>query len=317
MEPRQLSLFDGPDAAVHAAAGPGARVPGETPPPLQAVPGPRPVPAPVPVPGTVPVPIGEADAFVHPRANREVRLPQCRVAYEFRRARRRTIGFVVGEEGLTVSAPRWVPLAEVEAALQEKSRWIVRRLHEARERAQRMGAARVDWRDGTTLPYLGEPLVVVVDPRAGTAAGGVLLKAGGEPSLPGVAQRALHVGLAHPAQPAQLRDAVQSWLKREALRVFEERCTHFVPRLGVRLTRLALSSAATRWGSASADGAIRLNWRLIHFALPVIDYVLVHELAHLRHMDHSPRFWDVVGSVVPHYREAREHLRDPLLPIFD
>ena len=73
--------------------------------------------------------------------------------------------------------------------------------------------------------------------------------------------------------------------------------------------RLALSSAQTRWGSASADGAIRLHWRLVHFALPTIDYVVAHELAHLRHMDHSPRFWDVVRSVVPDYEEARARLR--------
>jgi predicted metal-dependent hydrolase len=309
--PLQLSLFDAPDAAAVAAAAAPALVPVPAV-PHASVSGVAP-PAAVPAP----VPAGVAVAFTHPRANREVRLAQCLVGYEFRRARRRTIGFVVGPEGLTVSAPRWVPRAEVDAALQEKARWILRRLHEARERAHRLGAARVDWRDGTTLPYLGEPLVVVVDPRAGAAAGGVLLRDGAEPALPGVAQRTLHVGLAHPAQPAQLRDAVQSWLKREALRVFEARCAHFVPRLGVRLTRLALSSAATRWGSASADGAIRLNWRLIHFALPVIDYVLVHELAHLRHMDHSPHFWDVVGSVVPDYRDAREQLRDPVLPVFD
>ena len=65
--------------------------------------------------------------------------------------------------------------------------------------------------------------------------------------------------------PEQIRDAVQSWLQRQARRVFDERAAHFAPRLGVRVTRLALSSAQTRWGSASADGAMRLNWRLIHF----------------------------------------------------
>ena len=91
----------------------------------------------------------------------------------------------------------------------------------------------------------------------------------------------------------------------------------FTERLGVRYTRLSLSSAQTRWGSASADGSIRLNWRLIHFALHTIDYVVAHELAHLREMNHSPRFWDVVRSVLPDYERARGVLKDDVLPVFD
>ena len=75
-------------------------------------------------------------------------------------------------------------------------------------------------------------------------------------------------------------------------------------------TRLSLSSARTRWGSARSDGHIRLNWRLIHLPLAQIDYVVVHELAHLRVMDHSPRFWDTVGTVMPDYRERRRQLRE-------
>jgi predicted metal-dependent hydrolase len=127
----------------------------------------------------------------------------------------------------------------------------------------------------------------------------------------------LRIGLPPAAEPAQVRDAVQSWLQRQARRVFEERCQHYAERLGVRVTRLALSSAATRWGSASADGSIRLNWRLVHFALPVIDYVVAHELAHLREMNHSPAFWSVVRSVIPEYERSRSTLRDELLPVFD
>ena len=70
----------------------------------------------------------------------------------------------------------------------------------------------------------------------------------------------------------------------------------------------------TRWGSASADGSIRLNWRLVHFKLSVIDYVVVHELSHLRVMDHSPRFWDTVRAVVPDYADLRGQLKDQPVP---
>jgi predicted metal-dependent hydrolase len=272
-------------------------------------------------PGVAPrssdTPAGAAMAplSAHPRASREVYLRGHRIAYEFRRARRRSIGFAVCDEGLTVSAPRWVSVAEVEVALHEKAAWILRKLAEMREHAERLRAARIDWRDGASVPYLGEPLVVVLDPRAAVAPGGALLAEAS--ARLGGAGRPLHVGLPQFAQPTRIREAVQSWLKREALRIFEERCAHFAPRLGVRVTRLALSSAATRWGTATEDGSILLNWRLVHFALPVIDYVVVHELAHLRHMDHSPQFWDVVRSVMPGYEHSRGTLRSHVLPVFE
>ena len=70
----------------------------------------------------------------------------------------------------------------------------------------------------------------------------------------------------------------------------------------------ALSSATTQWGSCTVDGKIRLNWRLIHFALPLIDYVIAHELAHLREMNHGPRFWATVQSVFPGIRGGQKSL---------
>ncbi len=251
-------------------------------------------------------------SFAHPRADREMLLEGHRVAFEFRRARRRSIGFVIGPEGLTVSAPRWVGVGEVEAALREKSRWILRKLQEQQERARRLAQARVDWRDGTTIPFLGETVIVIVDPRV---TGAVLHSDAA--ALPGVPRLTLHVGLPQTVAPAQLRDAVQSWLQRQARRVFEERCAEFAQRLGVHVRRLSLSSASTRWGSARADGSIRLNWRLVHFAVPVIDYVVAHELAHLREMNHSGAFWEVVRSVLPDFENARGVLKTEVLPVLD
>ena len=201
---------------------------------------------------------------------------------------------------------------EVDAVLQEKSRWILAKLQEQDERARRLLAAKVEWRDGTTIPFLGEPVIVVLDTRS---TGAVLHSA--HDTLPGVPRLTLHVGLPQSAAPEQIRDAVQSWLQRQAKRIFDERCRHFAAQLGVRITRLSLSSASTRWGSAGADGAIRLHWRLVHFAMPTIDYVVTHELAHLREMNHSAAFWEVVRSVLPDYERARGTLRDDVLPVFD
>lgn len=251
--------------------------------------------------------------FAHPRASREAVLAGTRVAYEFKRARRRNIGFVVGPEGLTVSAPKWVPLYEVEAALQSKSGWILRKLDEARERHQRIESARIEWRDGATFPFLGEQVIVVLDPRHDFTEVGAVLQTDSE-TLPGVARMTLHVGLPQTADDTQIRDAVQAWLMRQAKRLFTERLDHYAPLLGVQWRKLVLSNAGTRWGTAHADGLIRLNWRLIHFRLPVIDYVVAHELSHLRVMDHSPRFWETVGTVVPDYAQLRGQLKDEALP---
>ncbi len=298
-----LDLFGpGPDAP-DAAAAPAAAAPAPSLAPPAAAPA---------APAEPLARLIEPARFAHPRASREAVIGDTRVAYELRRARRRNIGFVVGPEGLTVSAPKWVPLYEVEAALQSKGAWIVRKLGEMRERAERQETARIDWRDGAAFPFLGEAVIVVLDPRQGLQGGGVLHT--DAQALPGVPRLTLHLGLPHSATPAQVRDTVQAWLMRQATRLFTERLDHFAPLLGVRWKKLSLSSASTRWGTASADGSIRLNWRLVHFRLPVIDYVVAHELSHLRVMDHSPRFWDTVRTVVPDYAQLRGQLKDEALP---
>ena len=270
--------------------------------------------------------------FRHPRANRDARMQDAVVAYEFKRGKRRTIGFSVGPDGLVVSAPKWVPLYEVDKAVLEKATWIVKKLGEVRERHDRLESARIEWRDGTTIPFLGEQVIVVLDPRhafGGVGAelkGGVAAKDGvagavlntdadaANLTLAGVPRLTLHVALPHHATPEQIRDAVQAWLMRQARRIFTKRLDHFAPTLSVQWRKLSLSSAGTRWGSASADGSIRLNWRLVHFKQAVIDYVVVHELSHLRVMDHSPRFWDTVRSVVPDYAALRGQLKDESVP---
>ncbi len=232
-----------------------------------------------------------------PRARRELLLGQHRIGYELKRARRRSIGFVVGPQGLRVSAPRWVPINEIERALHHKGDWILRKLVEQRERQQRIQASRIEWLDGGRLPYLGEALTLVLAPSER----GVVWDA---------ETRQLRLPLPGGASAEQIRDLAQSWLQARAKEDFLPRCHHFADMLGVSMKTLRLSSAQTRWGSASADGSIRLNWRLIHFAPAIIDYVVAHELAHLREMNHSPAFWDTVRSVLPDFERSRDALRE-------
>jgi len=256
--------------------------------------------------------------YAHPRATRRIQLGSTDVAYAFRRGKRRTIGMAIGPDGLEVSAPRWVTLGEVEAALREKADWIARKLVEMQERQQQLGATRIVWADGVVLPYLGQPMQVVLDSTRTLKKNSAQF----EPAVPPPAslvecmplRHTLRLGLPLNAEPPQIRDAVQAWLMRQAKALFVERLDHFAPQLGVQWQRVSLSSAATRWGSASANGAIRLNWRLVHHKRDVIDYVVAHELSHLRVMDHSPRFWETVQSVMPDYAQRRRVLKDEPLP---
>jgi predicted metal-dependent hydrolase len=248
--------------------------------------------------------------YAHPKANREVRLEGAVVAYAFARGKRRTIGFAVGPDGLSVRAPRWTPLHEVDAALQEKASWILRKLDETRERQTRQEHAQVVWQEGAVIPYLGSSIRIALDGAHGFSAKGAQL----DDTARDDGITILRIGLPHTATESQIRDAVQAWLMREAKANFVGRLDYFAPQLGVRWVKMSLSNAGTRWGSAKSDGSIRLNWRLIHFRQAVIDYVVVHELSHLRVMDHSPRFWDTVRSVVPDYAELRGSLKDPAIP---
>ena len=251
---------------------------------------------------------GAAVHFRHPQASREVRLGHALVAYEFKRGQRRTIGFSVGPHGLAVRAPKWVPLYEVDAAVQEKSGWILRKLQESRERHEKQVEHTMDWRDGAVMPYIGQSLVLKLDPGHGFAAAGAELAVGEQIPL------TLRLSLPNHASADQIRDVVQAWLMRRARQLFQERLDHFAPLLGVQWKKLALSNAGTRWGSARADGSIRLNWRLIHFSMSVIDYVVAHELSHLREMNHGLRFWDTVQSVLPNYAALRQQLKNETAP---
>ncbi len=232
-------------------------------------------------------------------ANRHAQVQGVTVSFRFERSRRKSIGFLVGADGLVVRAPNWVTLREVDAAVQEKGTWIVAKLQQFKERQTEQFHKAIEWRHGAEVPFLGRTLKLCVLER------GVGRVHGQDLPLDHV----LPVTVPPGASVTQVRDAAQVWLKKQAKVLFEERLQHFAPLLDVRWQKLSLSSASTRWGSARTDGHIRLNWRLIHLPVSQIDYVVVHELAHLREMNHSPRFWETVGEVMPDYAQRRKALR--------
>ena len=235
--------------------------------------------------GAQPQPNATLWGFTHPAANRHSQLKGVMVSFRLERSRRKSIGFLVGADGLVVRAPNWVPLREVDAAVQEKGGWIVAKLQQFKERQTEQFQKAIEWRHGAEVPFLGRTVQLCVLERG-------VGRVHGQDLAP---EQVLPVTVPPGASVTQVRDAAQVWLKKQAKTLFEARLHHFAPLLGVRWQKLSLSSASTRWGSARTDGHIRLNWRLIHLPISQIDYVVVHELAHLRELNHSPRFWEPVG----------------------
>ena len=155
---------------------------------------------PTAAPGLPPTEVSSPGApqFAHPRANRKIMLSNTPVAYAMVRARRRTIGMLVGPDGLEVRAPRWVGIAEIESALREKSDWIVRKLEEMRQQQVRQSEARIVWQEGAEFPYLGQPVRIRLGPSAWSEGAGAVL----QPADPATATLAcLHIGLHLAATP--------------------------------------------------------------------------------------------------------------------
>ena len=252
--------------------------------------------------------LSEAHRAVTPKAGtRRIMLDQTALDYQLLRSKRHTIGFAVSEEGLRVTAPRWVPVSEIELAIIEKQNWIFNKMNEQRERSVRRLQPPMRWQDGATIPYLGTTITIKLDE---SVQAGVRFDE---------AAFVLYISLPASASEQQLKDRVLGWLQGEAKKLFAERLAIYAEKLQVRFESFALSSAATQWGSCTAEGRIRLNWRLMHFALPNIDYVIAHELAHLREMNHGPEFWATVQSVFPEFAAVRKALRNhepEKLPIF-
>ncbi len=215
------------------------------------------------------------------------------VAYALSVGGRRRLTMRIDERGLHVGSPHRVTIAEIEAFIHGNGAWVTAKLDEyAGSGARRQ----LTMRDGQRLPLLGgeaEVRVIAGSNRVRWEGDVMVLAAKPDADLDALARRAL---------------------QRRALEVFNERVDFYAVQLGRKIPPLGLSSARTRWGSCSSTG-IRLNWRLIHLPLHLIDYVVAHELGHLVEMNHSPRFWAVVESLYPNCRAARKELKQRTLEL--
>jgi hypothetical protein len=224
-----------------------------------------------------------------PEANHRIVIAGQAVAYQLKRSTRRTIGLAIDHRGLRVGAPLRARQGDIEALIQQHGQWVLDKLAAWRDRP---AATRLPIVEGTCLTILGAPLTLAVTPL-------------GRARWQWQGDR-LHLWPTAAVDAAQLLERA---LREKAREVFAQRLALHAPRLGVAPPPLRLSSARTRWGSCSHHGGISLNWRLLFMPMAVVDYVVCHELAHLREMNHSPRFWSVVEQLCPDWRAQRLALR--------
>jgi predicted metal-dependent hydrolase len=215
------------------------------------------------------------------------------IPYRIRRSRRaRHARIQVDGEGVEVVVPRRFPLRDVEPLVRGKSAWIERTLRRMESAREEFPPPRLD--DGGEVPYLGERLALRVRREPGRV-------------RPRVGRRgaALHVALGeHP-----LRDTLESWYRRRARHEVSARLDAAVARAGVRYSTLSIRGQRTRWASCSSSGAMSFNYSLLLAPPEILDYVVEHEVAHLEVHDHSARFWRLLASRYPAWREREAWLR--------
>jgi hypothetical protein len=216
------------------------------------------------------------------------------VDYRLFRSRRRSIGMQIGFAGLTVRAPRWVSIREIERVLAERSEWIRRSLVEWRSR--RRDVLPREWKTGAPIVYRGRELALAVFPARQKEIGADLLD----------------LSVRHPAahDEREVERFVGRWLKDEAQRLVLPQTAPLAAVLGTAPTAVKLSNARSEWGSCNARGEVRLNWRLVQLPPELATYVVAHEVAHLVELNHSTRFWSVVESLYPGHAAARSALHD-------
>ena len=206
-----------------------------------------------------------------------------------RRRGRRGVGLRIDGDGLRVSAPVSMPLARVEFFVRESEQWVLRKIGEWSTRR----VAPLQWADGARLPWLGGHLTLRLAPGARARA----VREGAE------------LRVTAPAGDAEAaRRAVVRWYKSVAHDVLSTRVEALAQAAGLVPPKVFISPARSRWGSCNTRREVRLAWRLVKAPPHLVDYVICHELAHLRHMNHSRAFWGEVERQCPGYRRLRAEL---------
>lgn len=205
------------------------------------------------------------------------------------RSKRKTIALVIERDGsLIVRAPLRIPEKTIRELVQQKTDWITRGQEQMRQNQPRQR----QFNEGEILPLMGQqhPIKIVQRQRTSlTFEGGVFR-------------------LSEKAQP-RASEAFSQWYKQMAAILLPARLEALAKKHNLRPKKVRISSARTRWGSCSTSGTISLTWRLVMAPPEVIDYVILHELAHLKHPNHSKDFWNTVAALMPDYKKHLNWLK--------
>ena len=224
-----------------------------------------------------------------------VTCPLTQISYQLKRsARRRTIGLKIAEQGLVVFAPLALPQSCIDLCMEEKKNWIIRHLQ------RRVQQPIIDHLAMGKLPLLDETLNLQVVTDQCTAV-----------SLDGATVWVqLSSRIAPSNQRAHLEKLITQWYQQQAYVWFSARLLYWQQQLAVEHSQLLVKQWRRKWGSCNSQGVVSLNWRLLLAPSWVADYVVVHELAHLRHMNHSDKFWRLVAATYPKFKQAEAYLRE-------
>ncbi len=202
-------------------------------------------------------------------------------------ARRYTLRFNAAQRVVVLTLPARGRMSEARAFLERNSGWVASRLAALPDH--------VDFAPGAVIPFRGVPHRLVHD---GGRRAGVLV-------VEGEAGAELHVAGGVEFFARRLRD----FLQREARKDLTETSMRHAASLGVKPSRISLKDTVSRWGSCSSTGALSYSWRIILAPPEVLDYLVAHEVSHLREMNHSPAFWALVKQLCPRMDRHREWLK--------
>ncbi|MDW7670447.1 MAG: SprT family zinc-dependent metalloprotease [Bacillota bacterium] len=219
------------------------------------------------------------------------------ITYHVTFRKRKTLGIQVeAPDQVRVTAPLRTPEVRIKEVVENKSKWILEKLAHLREREAKK--ERKQFLDGERFHYLGEryPLDIVHD---------------GSLRVPEVklVQDTFCV-LVPNEDPNLIRSALENWYRERALDEINQRVAAFQPLFQVQPTAVKVKTQQKRWGSCTSRGNLLFNWKLIMAPGSLLDYVVVHEMCHLVHLNHSKAFWQLVEKVMPDYQKRRQALRD-------
>lgn len=224
------------------------------------------------------------------------------VRYEVRRSgRARRARIDVDLRGVRVVVPRGSRI-DPEELLERNAGWVVERRAEYAARREAVPERRFE--EGGTFPYRGEPHEVAIERRSKSVV------EGGSPGGPKTLRLA-----AHHVEETSVKRALECLYRRKAREAFEDVAERRAPRMGVEHERIEVRNQRTRWGSCSSKGTLSLNWRLVMAPPGVLEYVVVHELAHLEEPNHGEAFWTIVGNQLADYAVRRAWLRENRLQL--